>query len=110
MQLPSKIRVTAAHSLQLDEAIDCSLRSSILGVKIGRPVVSFDHRDGAAGLEKPPESEESVKRTRQVLEDEADEEVVECFALEGQRKNVRLPELHICDACGVRPCLCFLQR
>ncbi len=66
-------------------------------------MVALDHGHRAAGLQQAPERDERLDRLRQVLEQEADEDVVERLGLQRQIEDVGLEELDVrvagrCDA------------
>ena len=58
-------------------------------------MIAFDDGDGAARLEQPIENHERLDRPREVLEDEADEDVVEGLGAERQSEDVRVLELDV---------------
>ena len=61
-------------------------------------MVAFDDRDRAARLEQAIENRERLDRPRQMLEDEADEDVVEGLGAERQSEDVRVLELDVGQA------------
>ena len=63
-----------------------------------------------AGFEQPLQGDQGLHRPREVLQDEADEHVIERFRLEWQRKHVGPVKLHVGEAGRVDPSLRFGQR
>jgi hypothetical protein len=73
-------------------------------------MVALDHGDRATGPEQPTENRQRFNRLREVLENEADENMVERLGREGQSEDVGLPELHVGESGGVGPPLGFGER
>ena len=82
--------------LEVDQAVDDGLRLGAARVEEGGSVVAFDDGDRAAWLEVVLELGEGLVGIGQVLQDEADEDVVELLLREFE--EVRVPPV---DA-GVR--------
>ena len=65
-------------------------------------MVTLDDGHGATRPEQLVENRQRLSGPRQVLQDEAYENVVEGFWGVGQGEDVRLLELHVGDSCCVR--------
>jgi hypothetical protein len=94
LQLPSQQPVAARRSLQFDQAPDRGPRCGTVRMKERRPVVTLDHRDGAARCQHPPQPAGRRDRVGQVLQHEADEEMIERAVRERQVEQVGLAPLH----------------
>src|ERR1700693_4176598 len=81
-----------------------------VGVEVGRSMVALDDGHGATGSEQSVENRQRLNGTRQMLQDETDEDVVEGFGGERQGEDVRLLELHIGESRRVRLSLGFRDR
>jgi hypothetical protein len=79
-------------------------------VEVGRRVVALDDGHGAAGSGQAVENRQGLNGTREVLQDETDEDMIERFRGEGHGKDVRLVEPHIGDSRGLRRPLGFRER
>lgn len=79
-------------------------------MEVGRSVIALDNGDGATGPEQPVENRQGLDRPREVLQDEADEDVVEGLGAEGQGEDVRLPEPHVGESRPVGPSPGFGER
>jgi hypothetical protein len=95
-------RVAAGPPLKLDLAVDRLARRGAVGVKQRRPVVALDDGDRAAGPDHLPQDGQRLDGPGQVLEDEADEDMVERPLGERQRVQVGLPELDARHAGALR--------
>jgi hypothetical protein len=69
--------VTAGATLQLDLARDGVAGGRAVGMEVGRAVVALDHGRAAAGADKRGQPAQGLHRLGEVLEQEADEDVVE---------------------------------
>ena len=73
-------------------------------------MIAFDDRDRPSRLEQSFQRSERLGRPREVLQDEANEDVIERFVLERRGEDVGAPELHVgqlrCSYLGTR----FLER
>jgi hypothetical protein len=67
-------------------------------MEIGRSVVTFDDSHGAAGAEQSVENHQGLNGSRQVLQHETDEDVIEGLRGERQSEDVRLLEHHIAES------------
>jgi hypothetical protein len=74
------------------------MRERVVGMEIGRAVVAFEHGDGAAWLQHLLQGTQGIERACEVLEQEADEYVIEARRREGQGEDVLLAELHVAQA------------
>ena len=83
IHLAADVRVPAGRRLEVDLALDRGLRLVARRVVVGGAVVALDDRHRAAGLEQSAERDERFDRLRQVLQQEADEDMVERLGLEG---------------------------
>lgn len=83
--------VSAGAPLQFHLALDSGVSGETVGIKQGGTVVTFDDRDGAAGLEHGPEDLQCPRRLGQVLEHEADKGMVE----RRQREEVGLVRIDV---------------
>lgn len=88
-------RVAASLSLQLDQALDRGMSGGAIRIEVGRAVIALDYGDRATGLELPPENRQRLNRLGEMLQDEANEDVVERLGVERQSEDVRMPESHI---------------
>src|SRR6202040_891410 len=84
IELPADEGVAARPPLQLDLTPDGQVGRAAVGVEAGRSVVTLDDGQGAAGPQQLMEDRQRLDGSRQVLEDEADEDVVEGPGGEGQ--------------------------
>lgn len=58
-------------------------------------MIALGYGDRATGLELPPENRQRLNRLGEMLQDEANEDVVERLGVERQSEDVRMPESHI---------------
>ncbi len=65
-------------------------------------MVLFDHGDGALGSQDAPQHGQGPPGVRQVLQDEADVDVVEVRGGEGEVEQVGVVPLHVRPRCVVR--------
>ena len=72
-----------------------SWAAGAVGMEVRRAVVALDDGDRAARPEQDRQGGQCLVRAGQVLEDEADEHVVERLGRERQVEDVRLPELDV---------------
>ena len=92
--------VSPGVALQRYLAVDRVAGGRTVGVEVGRAVIALDHGDRAAGLQHRAEPSQGFGRARQVLEHEADEDVVERRRRErsiamGQRVDVGPGKGHV---------------
>ena len=73
-------------------------------------MIAFDDCDGASWLEEPIENHERLDRPREVLQDEADEDVIEGLGAERQSEDVRLAVLDVGEPGCVGPAPGFGDR
>src|SRR5205823_13343146 len=109
IELPAKQGVATCQTLQLDLALDCLAGCAAIGMEVGRSVVTLNDSHGATRSEQSVENRKRLRRSRQVLQDETDEDVVEGFGRERQRENVRLLEHHVSEPRRVRGTLGFRE-
>jgi hypothetical protein len=95
IDLSADERIATRLPLQLDLAVDRRLGRCAVRVEVGGSVVALDHGDRAAWPEQPAKNRQRLDRPGEVFQDETDEHVVKGPGGEGQREDVRLPELHI---------------
>src|SRR5690606_31913803 len=88
VQLPPDVGIAACGTLQVDEALDGPPGHVAIGMEEGRAVISLDDGDGASWFQHLPECLEHAGRLGQMLENEAEEDVVERTGLEGKREDV----------------------
>ncbi len=110
VELPADRGVPACAPLQLDLAMDRGMGIGVVGMEVRRAVVAFDEGEAPTGSEQSAEGRERLDRSRQVLQDEADEDMVEGPDVEGQPKDVRLLHLHVAEPCLVDPAPGLLDR
>jgi hypothetical protein len=110
VELSADQRVAAGLPLQLNLALDCRTGGGAIGMEAARPVIALDNGDCAAGPEESLENRQGLNRPREVLEHEADENMVEGLGVEGQGEDVRLPEFHVGESIPVGPSLGFDDR
>ena len=68
-------------------------------------MVALDDGDRPPGPEQLPERGQGLDRPQEVLQDEADEDVVEGLGAKGQGEDVRLLELHVGGPAASAPAL-----
>ena len=90
--------VAARAALEVDQALDGPARVAAVGVEVGRAVVALDDRDRPAGPEHSQQRPHRRDRVGQVLQDEADEEVVEVGRREREVEDVGPHEGHVVQA------------
>ena len=86
MQLAADQRVAAGRLLEPDLALDRRMRGGAVGVEAGRSMIALDDGDAATGAQEALQRDEGGDRAREVLEDEADEDVVEDPSSNGRSK------------------------
>ena len=94
--------VSAGPALQFHLTLNRLASRLAVGMKIGRAVIAFDHRNRAAGLQVAFQRPQHLDRPREVLQDEADENVVERLGLVRQVEDVGLLKTDVCDTRGRR--------
>src|SRR6266545_1820325 len=103
-------RVTPGVGLDLDEAGGRAPRVGVLRMEERRAVVSLDDGDRAAPPQAGLHARERAQRIREVLEDEADEDVVERIRRKGKLAEIRLLEGGVVDSGGAGPIPCLVER
>jgi hypothetical protein len=100
----------SASPLQLDQGADRVAGRRAVRVAVGRTVVALDDRDRPAGLQHAAQRGQGTVRVGQVLQQEADEDVVEARPRERQRVDVRDLEMHVAETRPLRPALRLQER
>lgn len=109
-KLASDHGVSAGALLEFDLAADRPVGRFAFRVEVSRAVIPFDYREGAAGLQEDFQGPERFHGPGEMLQDEADEQVVERLRFERETENVGLPEGHIGQSGGFGFCPCFRDR
>ena len=91
-------------------ATDRGVCGVAVGVEVRRPVVPLDDGDGPAGAYEVGEGRQRVGRAGEVLQYEADEDVIERGRRERECVDVGLPELDVREPGGPDPPLGLGQR
>src|SRR3979411_266634 len=79
IELPAKQRIASRQLLQLDQTLDCHTGCAAIGMEVSRSVVTLNYGHGATGPEQLVENRQRLNGPRQVLQDEANENVGEGF-------------------------------
>jgi hypothetical protein len=95
IDLAADQRVATGLALERDLALDRLAGGGAVGMEVRRPVIALDHRDRAARLEQALERGKRLDGLGEVLEHEADEDMVERTRRERQREDVSLRGLHV---------------
>jgi len=98
VQLPPDESVAPAPRLQLDQRVYRLLRMAALRAEVGRAVVAIYQSNRAAPLQDPLQRPQGGGGGREVLEGEADEDMVEVPVWELQVEDVADLELDVADA------------
>jgi hypothetical protein len=95
VDLPPDQRVAAGLSLERHLASDRGARPLTVGMEVGGPVIALDDGHRPAGTQQLREQLQRCDGAREVLEHEADEDVVERLRREREVEDVGLAELDV---------------
>ena len=96
IDLPADQRVATGPPLQLDQAVDCGVGRLAFGMEVRRTVVALDNGDRAAWPEQAFENRQRSGGPGEMLQDEADEDMIERAGLEGRQMAQRAWGLAVC--------------
>jgi len=99
VELSSDEGIAARCLLQIHLALDGPPGRVAIRMEIGRAVVPFDDCHGAAGLEKSLQFNQGVHRSRKMLQNETDEDMIEGFRGKGQTEYVSLVKFYVGKTC-----------
>lgn len=84
------IKYATRAPLEFDLALNGPLRGRAVGMEIGRAMIALYDRDGSSGYDHRLQNIQRRYRLREVLQDKANEDVVEGFAWIRHIENVSL--------------------